>query len=387
MDIKSPGLGQSGSAGRPGISLPRAGAAIFLLLALILCACPSRKEPEHTSVEIEARRWPQAEEAFRHDRFWLGGDGAYSVVLGQDRVLWLFGDSFIGDGKTRDRRRALIVRNSVAIQKGLDPSAATVRFSWGTRGGKPDAFFPNPGKNWYWPGSGILIEGRLLLFLMEIAPSQGGLGFEPRGWGAVLIPNPRSNPPAWRVARLKVPGNPFGVIVGSACCLTEGGYLYVFGADSRSHGAYLVRWPVADAARGDLKAPEWLAKGKGWVAQDRLAGIPAPLFRDAQMEFTVHYEPSLKRYVEVQTGSFTDHCLVFRLSDSLVGAWPDGSRFFCPGGTQGLLVYAGKAHPGLGGGDLVCTMAMSSLDPGRLLDEDGLYYPVFVRGAYRAQGR
>ena len=26
---------------------------------------------------------------------WLGGDGAYSIDLGGDRTLWLFGDSFI----------------------------------------------------------------------------------------------------------------------------------------------------------------------------------------------------------------------------------------------------------------------------------------------------
>ncbi|HNY65993.1 MAG TPA: DUF5005 domain-containing protein [Deltaproteobacteria bacterium] len=358
-----------------------------VVLAFILCTCTSLHDVHEAPVLVQAQRWPQAEEAFRRDRHWLGGDGAYSVVLSPDRVLWLFGDSFIGTGTSRNRRDAAIVRNTVAIQTGTDPSAASLSFHWRAREGRPDAFFPSRGEIWRWPGSGILIEGKLLVFFMEISSEQGGLGFAPSGWGAVLVSNPGDDPAAWVVTELDVPANRFGVLVGSACCLVQGGHLYAYGADARDHGAYLVRFRLGDAARGDLRSPEWWTGRGGWLAQDRLTARPEPLFGDAQMEYTVHYEPSLGRYIEVQTAGFVDPCLTLRSAAEPTGAWSPKRGFYCQTGTEGLLVYAGKAHPGLKGGDLVCTMALNTLDEKRLLEDDSLYYPVFVRGTYRRHGK
>jgi hypothetical protein len=364
-------------------------ALLPVILVFILCTCTSLHDIGHepAPVRVDAQRWLQAEESFRRDKYWLGGDGAYSVVLGPGRMLWLFGDSFIGNGLSRCRRDAAIVRNTVAVQTGSDPASASLKFHWKAREGSPDAFFPSQGESWYWPGSGILIEGRLLVFLMEISPERGGLGFAPRGWGAVLVANPNDDPDAWSMTMLSVPANRFQVLVGSACCLAQGDFLYAFGADARDHGAYLVRWRLSDAARGDLKAPQWWMGRGGWVAQEELPARPEPLFGAAQMEYTVHYEPRLGRYVEVQTGSFMDPCLTLRSSASLTAGWSEKRGFYCPTGTEGLLVYAGKAHPGLAGGDIICTMAVNSLDEKRLLDNDSLYYPVFVRGTYRAPGK
>jgi hypothetical protein len=372
----------------PGSGALRAGAGAFLVLALVLCTCTFLHEPLEgpAPVSLQAQRWPQAEEAFRRDPRWLGGDGAYSVPLGQGRVLWLFGDSFVGDGTSRERAKARVVRNTVAIQKGPDPSSASVSFFWKTRGGHADAFFPDKGERWFWPGSGAMVQGRLLVFLMEISPARGALGFEAAGWAAELIDNPNDDPGAWRASRVHASPNPFSVIVGSACCVVEGDYLYVFGADEGSRGAYLVRFKAGDAARGDLESPEWWAGGPGWVAQASLASRPAPLFLDAQMEFTVHFEPRLGRYVEVQTGGFLDHCLTLRWSRDLTGEWSGRTGFYCPEGTRGLLAYAGKAHPGLMGGDLVCTMALNTLDESRLLGDSSLYYPIFVRCTYGRRG-
>ena len=44
---------------------------------------------------IDAEPWPEADELFRSDPHWLGSDDAYSIDLGDGRVLWLFGDTFI----------------------------------------------------------------------------------------------------------------------------------------------------------------------------------------------------------------------------------------------------------------------------------------------------
>ena len=143
---------------------------------------------------IEAQRWEEADKIFRSDSHWLGGDGATSVDLGHGRVLWLFGDSFIDLSGSGVRRTSDMVRNSIAIQKGYDPTTAEMQFFWKMKGTKPKAFFSFAGDRWCWPASGIMIGKRLLVFLMEIKTARNAFGFEACGWKAVLIDNPQNKP-------------------------------------------------------------------------------------------------------------------------------------------------------------------------------------------------
>ncbi|MEW6332656.1 MAG: DUF5005 domain-containing protein, partial [Thermodesulfobacteriota bacterium] len=193
-------------------------------------------------LRIEAARWPEAEKLFRSDVRWRGGDGASSVDLGDGRVLWLFGDSFIDPSRSGVRRASDLVRNSIAIQTGYDPASAAIRFAWKMKGGKPAAFFERPGKNWFWPASGVMVGKRLLIFLMEVGTAANELGFEARGWKAVLIHNPQADPDRWRLTYLISPQRS-ALIVGSGTPLWEGGFLNVFATDGRDGAVYLVRWP------------------------------------------------------------------------------------------------------------------------------------------------
>src|SRR5262249_12108052 len=68
---------------------------------------------------------------------WIGGDGAASVVLGPERILWLFGDSLLGKVKDGKRDGATMVNNTLGIQRGKE-----IRFLAGKKeNGKPAAFF------------------------------------------------------------------------------------------------------------------------------------------------------------------------------------------------------------------------------------------------------
>ena len=58
---------------------------------------------------------------FHRDPEWLGGDDAYSVDLGDGRVAWFFGDSFVAPTTPGERRGTTMVRNSVGLQTGYDP--------------------------------------------------------------------------------------------------------------------------------------------------------------------------------------------------------------------------------------------------------------------------
>jgi hypothetical protein len=285
--------------------------------------------PAPSEISITTAPWPEADALFHGDRHWLGGDGAYSIDLGDNRVLWLFGDSFIGGG---------------------------------TR-----------------------LRDVLIIFLMKIQPSANDLGFEAAGFSALLIDNPDSPPPDWHVRWIPTPANEFGIIVGSASVLAIGEYLYAFGADTLNRDVYLVRWKITDVETGNLlNMYWWTGKGGRWLQDDALTEKPLPLFSPGQMEFTVHYEPSLKSFLQIQTVSLADPRLGFRTALQITGPWSHLEPFFKPKqmGDADLLIYAGKAHHDLAGADVVCTYAVNSVSMDRLFRDAGIYYPVFVRGTF-----
>jgi hypothetical protein len=128
----------------------------------------------------------------------------------------------------------------------------------------------------------------------------------------------------------------------------------------------------------------WEGSQNRWVRHDELAGRPPTVFSRAQMEFTVHYEPSRTCFVQVQTMSLTDPRLSFRTAPLITGPWSEPEPFYDPPEKKDstLLIYAGKSHHSLTGADLVFTYAVNSMDMDRLLADEGIYYPVFVRGTF-----
>src|SRR5215471_6052079 len=166
--------------------------------------------------------WSAAEQLFRGDRSWLGGDAAYSIDLGQERILWLFGDSFVSPNASGSRGGAPLVRNTIAIQHGYDPGFATIDFHHQTdAGGAPSAFFASdtPG-TWLWPGHGARLGSVLFIFLWRMKPSAGDpIGFVADAPEAALIAKPDDDPTAWQLAPVAVPNNPWGVFLGTGAVL------------------------------------------------------------------------------------------------------------------------------------------------------------------------
>ncbi len=358
---------------------------IFVLLpCLTSCALiSSAGNLGKTAFTITAEPWPEAYRFFRSDGHWLGGDGASSVDLGKGRLVWLFGDSFIHQGSSGDRREAAIVRNSIAIQNGYDPSKASVNFYWHAEGsGDPASFFAEGEGHWYWPGDGIRIDDTLVIFLMEISDSENELKFDATGWEVVAIDNPDADPGNWNVRWIDTPDNEFGVIAGSACVIRKDGYLYAFSACAKNRDVYIIRWPVSSVLKGDLSKPQWWTKEKGWVLQRTLREIPTPLFFDGQMEFTVDYVPAIGKYLQIQTASLLNPSLSFRWADNVTGPWSPLKEFYRPveAGQSSVMIYAGKSHPALTGSDIIFTYAVNSIDSERLLGDKDIYYPVFLRG-------
>lgn len=353
-------------------------AKIALLFGSVLLANPIMAQC------FDSSAWTEADQLFHRDPHWIGADGAFSVDLGGDRTLWIFADTWIDPSGQRIRKNGQIIRNSVAIQTGSDPSNATIEYFWATAADdQPDAFFARQDDRWYWPGHGVRVGERLVLFFNRLRSSAGGLGFESDGWNAVMIMNPDDEPSNWRMNWLRSPPNRLGIIVGFAGVLQWGEHVYALGPQGpiKSHPIFAARWKVEEVQRGDLMAPEWWSgPDVGWVADDSMTAR-WPLFENGQSELAIHRDEVTQQFLVVQTKGFGKADVMMRTAPELTGPWSAPRLLFRPPEYHEpkIMIYAAKSHPQLSGADLVLTYATNSFDFGEHLSNPLSYYPHFVR--------
>ena len=117
----------------------------WILPLIIMVACAPRP---NISVEV----LPEYEALFQNEKGWTGADGAYSIMLSNETILWLFGDTWIGQIKGGQHINATIVNNSIALQQGRHAVNASVEFYYGqTLNDEPAAFFrPRQDQSWFW---------------------------------------------------------------------------------------------------------------------------------------------------------------------------------------------------------------------------------------------
>lgn len=333
-----------------------------------------------------AAPWPEADELFRRDDRWLGSDDAYSVPLGGDRTLWLFGDTFLGPRST-GRAAAGFVANTVAVQTGLDPATAALQ-RWPLEPESGPMFASDVDGEWLWPLDGVRLGSALLLFLMRVRSSrpdlpsgdsawdaEGSLGFfEVVGTAARLVDDPDAALPQWRPVDVAVPPSN-GAILGTAL-LADGEHLLTWAY--RAGEALLARWPVAQAAVGALMAPQWWCGRRGWDDDVALAvavadGLPT--------EFTVHRHPTGALVLTCVTDPIGHGVVDVRVAARPEGPWSDPVEVYRPpeAGRPDTICYAGKAHPELAGGGLVVTYATIRLTRTATLADESVYVPRFSR--------
>lgn len=334
---------------------------------------------------FEASAWREADRLFHRDPHWVGADVASSVDLGAGRTLWLFGDTWIDPSGRGTRQNARMVSNSVAIQIGTDPTTASISFYWGRAAdGSPAAFVPDRGAESLWLGHGVRVGDRLLLFFARTVRGTGvGLGFEHVGWTVVMVENPDAEPPAWQMRSIEPPTNPLGILVGFAAALQLGEYVYGLGTQDQvmSHPIYAARWPVEQARRGNLLAPEWWAGDRlGWVP-DSSSAPRRPLFENGEPDLTIHWDQVTRRFLGVHTQGFGPADVVMRASPGLTGPWSAPRMVYRPPEyyRPNVMIYSAKAQPQLTGGDLVLTYATNTFQFAEQLTDSLIYFPRFVR--------
>ena len=362
---------------------------VFLLCTLWTVAGCAR--PAAPPDRLDAGRRNEASELFPYsapDRFyndlftrrdggWTGGDGTRSVALPDGRILWLFGDTFLGTVRT-DRSRphaAPMVRNTFVVQSG-----DTLVTLHGGTGASPQALVtPLEKGSWYWPSDGLVEGNRLLVFLPRFTAT--GPGMWDWRWSGTDIGT--FSLPELRLEKITAAVAVNRVIYGAAL-LEDADTTYIYGVEDLQSAKYV---HVAKASSGRLDDAWEFWNGEGWTV-DPLAS--KRLFSGAALQFSVFKTGG--RYVLITSDNRNpfDSDIVAYVSPSPIGPWSLRSFLFRPPEAKGdIVAYNALAHPHLSPRDrLLISYNLNHIrDPKAVYQNADDYRPRFVLIDHKALGQ
>jgi hypothetical protein len=373
--------------------------SVFIMLAFGLTAT-ARAVPFPLEVE-SARPLASLNASFQQTSGWTGGDGAYSTRLGQERILWLFADSYIG--KIADGRRVEMqfINNAFAWQPG--DAAKPWRFFWREQGERAGAVLaPSEPSAWYWPADAVLIQDRLLMFCKKVRRQAGGppgLQFEWFGNDLLVIDNPQDEPTRWKFVRWPLPNSAREPRWGGAC-LVEGDHLYVYGlfpaqaCGGLNQPLALARVALDRLQQRDASGWEYWSQEAGGAKWSPKLTECAKLFSDAAPELSVGRVPGVEGYIATYTALGLSPSIMLRHAAHPAGPWSDPVRVYhCPEadaptarGTQ-LMVYGAKAHTELSRqpGQLILTYSRNAGSLSEDARSPEIYFPQAVEVRLKTQ--
>lgn len=304
---------------------------------------------------------------------WTGGDGAYSIPLPDGRILWTFGDSFLGTVNPDYTRSGPLVNNLFVIQDGDE--ITTLK---GGTDQNPEAYVTPFGdsSHFYWPGDGLVVGDRVYVFMLRIRNTGAGgvFAFEHIGTDMAVFSLPDLELiDQFKVARTK------DVLMGVSVW-REGDFVYVYGSKTTfGKNALAARFHVDNPS--DLEywnGIEWGQEFDGTAYLKR--GNSQNLFVSNQ--FKVFKFGDSYRFL-VQDDFFGSEIKVYQ-SDSPVGPWSnpvaiydtpetgvDGGNIF----TYNAFAHPHIVHPTKG---MLVTYSVNTFDFFSLFQDARLYRPRFV---------
>jgi len=323
---------------------------------------------------------------------WLGGDCASSVPLSPTKILWLFGDTFVGLPSATNRVGSHFINNSIAIQDLSSGPPGTVEFYWGMSGGNPRAFFypqvPSP-DFFYWPGIGAFVDGQIYVFLFKVQITGGGsFGFSVVDTTLIRIPNPTDPPDQWQqiITDLQLGGDHQGF--NTAVWVNES-YFYFLGYDDPNDNLSYRRMVLARVLIEDMKngqdgsAFEFYVDG---VSGSEWSDAPVnlhKLYTPGVTESGIQYIPDWGQYLATSYYVFSPNMYI-HTAPALTGPWSNSVKIYeVPEMALDpyYFAYAGKLHPELSTttGELIMTYAVNTSEPDAIWTDMSIYYPRFVR--------
>lgn len=273
-----------------------------------------------------------------------GGDGTYSVLLPDDRTVWIFGDTFLGEvsaDSTRIKTDPMYIRNSFVVQDGDN---LTTVFRGSPDNSKtlitPPTVLESKGEVtedslWYWPGDGFVKDGELHVFVSKF--HQFGDDMWDFGWlGGALASF--SLPELKQTNLLEIPDDKLGGIHFGHAVYEGSQFLYMYGL--KDGFPYAARAPG-----GDIEA-NWEYYSKGDWVED--AGEATPVLDVSGSEQFSVFKIDESYYFLTQLGGFSNEIWIYH-SEQPYGWEPDRGKHIytieLPFDNPELFTYNALAHP------------------------------------------
>ncbi len=358
--------------------------ALLLILLTFLFLAPYAVLARDIHVTVEPVE--TLNEAFRGSAEWRGSDCAYSFPIGGDRSLWLFGDTMIHQQNSHD----LMINNTAAWLDQTGPGELSMQFFWKIKDGQAASVLkPEQADEWYWPGDGIVYDGKLWIFMKRVRramnPGPEEFQFDWYADDLVCLQPANGDPTQWKVQTFSLPEQ--GAALFGTACVSDNHYMYAYCSSVKAklglnaHPAIVSRIAksaLPSCSNGDWQF--WCDRSKSWVSSIDDATV---VFPDAAPEMTVSFVPSLHKYVAIYMpplsdrimmrsapkpeGPFSEAILVYRAPEAEIKL--DG---------KAVGVYSAKAHPELTHPDFRELIITYCSNPGGIKEHGmrpDLYFP------------
>ncbi len=300
----------------------------------------------------------------RYGGGWTGADAAYSLALPDGRILWMFGDTFLGTVQAdRSRKGAPFIRNSLVVQDG--DLLSTLH---GGTLSQPTAFVsPTTEGNWYWPLDATVHVDKIQWLLGELGTNGTGEAwdFAYRGFDLAIM-----DPNTLAIESIRTVVESPDISYGS--CLLEGeNYIYIYGIRSSSPRKMV---HLARAPAGNLEEPWTFYDGNGWIDSEPHFAI----LRDVSDQFSV-IKSAHKYYLITHQTIFGNEIYLFE-ADLPMGPWTNKRILYCTPETSGqIFTYNSFVHPELSeSGELRISYNINSFNFFDILGDVDLYRPRFI---------
>jgi hypothetical protein len=281
---------------------------------------------------------------FRRTSGWIAGDGAYSIPLRNQQILWLFGDSYIDnfDVVTQTVPCLFQVNNAGILNTAPGWNSATTLL--GNQTGIKSYFklFSDASGKKFWPGDGYLYGDTVYVYLEEIQlTGAGSFGFTATGQNYIA----KIKYPEMTVSSYSLLPAMDSVFFGIGIIRDDASnWMYAYGSKNRGLGSdvFLARF---DAALPWRNWQFW--NGSGWsinqgdkktVASGYSNSVDVTRVKKKYLLLSSTFSVGCDQGHEVHSmvadvpqGPFTNDKILFDISDNLQGHVP----FF----------YFPKSHP------------------------------------------
>lgn len=310
--------------------------SLHFLIIIMMTGCIGISNQKDQSKISKPYRDTMVTQFFKRETGMVAGDGGFTIPLPDDRVLWVFGDSYIDhfDPASGTIPCLFQVRNTGLVQPAgnWEAEATTTLLQSGERRDlfhRPD----DPKDQFFWPGSGLVIDDSLFIFMHSFRNTgKGGpFGFEaiqPEMWARAPLSDLTD------FTYLPLPDMD-GISFGEGFVTDDqDSYVYAYGSRLQfiEGAVFVARFPVDQPLKWEFwDGTTWQRKASKAekIAIGASNGIHVSKIRDQFLllsaEFSVACDQGKEIYAAVSrspTGPFSERKVIYELDDTLQGHYP-----------------------------------------------------------------